>query len=52
MKAETKYKIWIGVLAGMFGLSCSAFYYVAFEKTDFSKRMMAKINHDVYIQER
>ena len=33
-------------------LSCCAFYYVAVAKTDFSKRMMAKINHKAYVPER
>lgn len=30
----------------------AALYYVAFVKTDFSKRMMAKIKHEAYVPER
>lgn len=30
----------------------AALYYVAFVKTDFSKRMIAKIKHDAYVPER
>ena len=52
MKTETKYKLWIGIYAGLFMLSCCALYYVAVVKTDFSKRMMAKINHEAYVPER
>lgn len=52
MKTETRYKLWIGILAGLFMLSCCALYYVVVVKTDFSKRMMAKINHKPYVPER
>ena len=52
MKTETRYKLWIGILAGLFMLSCCALYYVVFVRTDFSKRMMAKINHKAYVPER
>lgn len=52
MKTETRYKLWIGILAGLFMLSCCALYYVVFVRTDFSKRMMAKINHKPYVPER
>ena len=52
MKTETKYKIWIFVLAGQLVLSCSVLYYVACVKTDFSKRMFAKFKHEAYVPER
>ena len=52
MKLDKKYKLMIVILAGLFMLSCCALYYVAVVKTDFSKRMMAKINHKPYVPER
>ncbi len=45
-----KAMIILSVVLNVFLLA--ALYYVACEKTDFSKRMMAKIKHEAYVPER
>lgn len=45
-------KAWIIVSVVLNVVLLAALYYVAFVKTDFSKRMMAKITHEAYVPER
>lgn len=45
-------KAWIILLVVVNVVLLAALYYVACVKTDFSKRMMAKIKHEAYVPER
>lgn len=45
-------KAWIIVSVVLNVVLVAALYYVAFVKTDFSKRLIAKINHEAYVPER
>lgn len=45
-------KAWIIVSVVLNVVLIAVLYYVAFVKTDFSKRMMAKIKHEAYVPER